>query len=268
MKRLIVSILIIAICMTGCSDHVPTNPVSKQAGIFYQETAVRCITDNYDVNAKHYIGTGIRSLKIDGKQLVEGDLDIIPVYEEEELIFLIVGNEDDVHIIDSKDALAYMSTHPDFIVFEMNGKLYALYADQFLLIDEDAAMDLPEEVRSYLEKMLNKKKLEDNILGSKRSIIKMVAPKEDIKGDSMYRNDRILVKFKEGDRIKQIEMYETFCKGKCINIENSSGIYIFTFEEMKEEDLKRLLNDSKGLPYIESASLDQKNELQTGQVSE
>ncbi|MBQ3963025.1 MAG: hypothetical protein II678_05690, partial [Erysipelotrichaceae bacterium] len=151
---------------------------------------------------------------------------------------------------------------------EMDGKLYALYADQFLLIDEDAAMDLPEEVRSYLEKMLNKKKLEENILGSKRSIIKMVAPKEDVKGDSMYRNDRILVKFKEGDRIKQIEMYETFCKGKCINIENSSGIYIFTFEEMKEEDLKRLLNDSKGLPYIESASLDQKNELQTGQVSE
>jgi hypothetical protein len=37
---------------------------------------------------------------------------------------------------------------------------------------------------------------------------------------------------------------------------------------MKEEDLKRLLNDSEGLPYIESASLDQKNELQTGQVSE
>ena len=74
-------------------------------------------------------------------------MDIIPVYEEEELIFLIVGNEDDAHIIDSKDALAYMSTHPDFIVFEMNGKLYALYADQSLLIDEGAAMDLPEEVR-------------------------------------------------------------------------------------------------------------------------
>ena len=54
MKRWIVSLLIIVICMTGCSDHVPTNPVSKQAGIFYQEMAVRCITDNYDVNAKHY----------------------------------------------------------------------------------------------------------------------------------------------------------------------------------------------------------------------
>ncbi len=260
MKKALLIIMMILLC-TGCSKEPLSNPLAENAGLFYEQEARSYISEHYSADSNYYIGTGIRTLSVDGKTVGEGKTDITPVYQDDDLMFLIIHNEKGNQIITPEKTMAYIAEHDRYVIFEMKESIYLIGEGALFSVLDDEEYEIDEDLRKLIEKECGKT-FEVNMMGSKKALIKMIQPKEDPKDQPQtVANDRIVVKFKDGDREKQIAMYEEFCNGKVQSKLNSSDIYIFVFDPLNEKALNRLLEDTQALSYVESASLDRINGL-------
>lgn len=98
----------------------------------------------------------------------------------------------------------------------------------------------------------------ENPMGKTRSIIKTEKPIDggaELNPDG-YANDRIIIRFEEGNREEQIADYEKVCNGKVQSDINTGNIYIFVFEPLSDKEMQKLLDLSDDLPYVKAASLD------------
>ena len=260
MKKVLIMLLSI-LCLCACSKQIPTNPPSKKAAFLYRDESVSYIGEHFDRNKEYYYGTGISSLKIEGGKIVEGDTDIIPVYQGEELVFLILGGEEN-KIVDDDEILHGFNGNKNFVILEIENDLCLFDADSMTVIDGDPSFTLDDDLSSFLKKEFGAA-IPENLFGKEKAIIKMKEPKGDgiIDDKTDPDNDHIIIRFKDGNREEQIRMYEEFCKGKCETGENTSDIYIFYFDALSDADMNDLVERSKMLDYVEAASIDHENEL-------
>lgn len=260
MKKILIMLLSLLCLCTGCSKEVISNPASKKAVFLYQEDAIAYISENYDRYKDHYFGSGILTLKIEGKELIDGDIDIIPVYEGEKMIFVILG-KDEIKIIDDEQVLNKLDGDKKFVILQIEDNVCLFDTEGLTMIDGESSYTHPEELSNFLKKEFGDK-IPENLLGKDKSIIKMKEPKGDIiDGKVNPKNDHILIQFQEGDITEQISMYEDFCKGKCETGENTAGVYIFYFDALSDPDMNKLVEDSNKLDYVKTASIDHENEL-------
>ena len=250
---------LICIC-SGCSKEIPTNHLSDKAGFLFDEETIRYIYQNFDPHSSYYYGTGIKSLAMKEDQIADGDMDLIPVFKEDEPIFVIVSGKED-RMVRSKNFLEYIKVHQKYVILEAEGNLCLLSADGLIVIEGDETYSFPEELQTSLREIFDNR-FEDNLMGTKKSIIKMRKPNDPgIDEKTKAADDHIIVRFREGDRIEQIAKYEEFCHGKAQTGPNTSDIYIFYFDAMSLPDLNRLVEESNKLDYVEIAQLDEQNEL-------
>ncbi len=261
MKKTILTFLMsLMFLCTGCSKQIPTNEKSDEPGFLFNQQVIEYIDANYDHKVSYYYGTGIKALAVEDDHIVNGKTEIIPIYREDEPIFFIIyGSE--AKMIKADKVSDYIRHNHKYIVIEAENELCLISADGVITFDDDVSYLLDEKISSLIKKEIGNR-FQDNIMGSGKSIIKMVNPKDpDIKENADSANDHIIVKFKDGDRTEQIAKYEEFCKGKAQSGSNTSDIYIFYFDALSSEELNKLLEESNKLNYVEIAQLDKQNEL-------
>ena len=263
-KALLVIMMAILCACTEVSIKDVENPVSEISGLELQEMVKTYLLENGDLKKDYYIGTGIRTLSLTS-DISEGKTDVFPVYCDDQLILLVLHRLEGDLIVVPEEVLKYISENNNYLITETEGNVYYLSQEEILLIDGDEKYEFSDVTSKLLEKVREKIN-EENVMGKDKIIIKMMKPIDGKDSgfvpSGMFANDHIIIRFAEGNREEQIEVYEEFCHGKVQSDINTSDVYIFVFDPLSDEKLQKLLDDSNALDYVEAASLDKLNELQ------
>ena len=253
MKKILTAIMLLL--LTACAEK-PTEIIENRVSALSEADEKRIasfVADNYDGETGFSIGTGIVALN----QKDSRELSLYPIYENDRLIALAVKDGDMRYVTD--DTLENIRKDVPFLI--VNDGLNIIYVDRDRTAVLDGEIECLEE--KEIQEMLKRIKASIgslNPLGRDRKKLVISEKADHSEEDRRYRNDRIIVSFKEGDKEKMISDFEMFCGGKAQSGVNTTNIYVFVFEPLNEKDLYRLLEESRNLDYVSAASLDQKHE--------
>ncbi len=254
MKKIL--LLIILLLLTACTAKSPDimeNQISNPTKTDEEEIS-SFVAENYGSDSTFSIGTGITALDLNDVQTVN----LYPIYENDRLIALVVKDKTFRYITD-EDLLNCFGDNVEYLIVEEGFNIIYVDKDRAVLLDgEEGCLEEKET-----EEMLIKIRLSigsSNPMGQERKALAIEKNEDNTTKDGRYRNDRIIVSFREGDVEKMIGDFEEFCSGKAQSGVNTSNIYIFVFEPLNDKDLYALLEESRSLEYVSGASLDQKHE--------
>jgi hypothetical protein len=260
MKKILVMIMMILLCACAGQEFV-TNSKAEISSVEIAEEALGYISDHYSLRREYYVGDGVKTLIVneDGK-IADGETEVFPVYYNDDILFMVLAKEGECRFVEPSDAMAAIIRNNKYLIFEVSGNVFYLSQDEFLMIDGDKKFVIPEDMNALISKKYDGKFI-DNPMGEERVIIKTKKPIDGGEQKDPVGDDHIIVRFKEGDREKQIADYEAFCNGNVDVNDPNNEIYIFYFDKLSLPELNKLVEESNKLDYVEIAQLDQQNEL-------
>ena len=254
MKKILLIIMLFLLCAcTGGSTETMENRILEPDKTDEEEIC-SFIAENYESSSGFLIGTGIITLNEDDEQ----QLGIYPIYEGDRLIALAVKDKT-FRYITNESLLSCIKDDGAYLIVGEGSNI--IYVDQDKAVLLDGREGCLEEKET--EEMIKRIKLsigEKNPMGTEKKKLNVNKAGNNMTKDGRYRNDRIIVSFKDGHAEKMIADFEAFCGGKAQSDVNTSNIYIFVFDPLNDSDLYALLEKSRNLDYVSGASLDQKHE--------
>ncbi|MBQ2658446.1 MAG: hypothetical protein IJF87_07770 [Erysipelotrichaceae bacterium] len=265
MKKLL-SVILLILLAACTSETVETmeNEVSV-VDKTTEEEIISFLAENRDTGNGFAIGTGICSVGNQDSQ----EICIYPLYEDDRLVTLVIKDDTLRYVTD--EALLNV-IREDGMYLIVNSGPDVIYVDKETAVLLSGKEDCLEKKET--EEMIKRIRLSigtENPMGKQKKKLTVKKTGDDTAENGRYRNDRIIVSFKEGDVEKMISDYEAFCGGKAQSGPNTSNVYIFVFEPLNDKDLHALLDESRGLDYVSGVSLDQKhetNDISGNKVSE
>lgn len=258
MKKVLIIMLMILLC--ACSENRLDDLKNSKSEITTDQALVKVTTyliSGYDLEKNYSVSDGIKTIDLDHK-LSDGDTSVFTVYCDDAPIFLFLKDKDGERIVKPEEAMKRMDEDHYYVIVETEENIYCVSSKEILLIDGDEDYELPKDTETLTEKVKEAIKEENPMSQSRTAIEKKSSsglPKQ-------QANDRVIVRFKDGNREKQIADYEKFCHGKAQSGVNSSDIYLFIFDPLSDEDLKKLIEESEKLDYVAAVSVDKISELQ------
>lgn len=249
---MLIIMLLLAACTAGTPEKVE-NQISELTGTDEVEIG-SFLAENYGGDDAFSVGTGISTLDLNDAETIS----LYPVYVNDRLAALAVKDKTFKYITDD-DLLNCFEDHDEYLIVNEGSNIVYVAKDKTVLLHGEAGYLEEKETEEMLKKIRSTIS-SPNPLGKERKALVVNKSKDDTTKDGRYRNDRIIVSFKEGDTVKMIEDFEQFCGGKAQSGVNTSNIYIFVFEPLSDKDLYALLEESRSLEYVSGVSLDQKHE--------
>lgn len=256
MKRIILILTIVVLCSCS-SGKIVTNPETGVSFDKAKEDAALYVDLYCDEVGDYYIGSGIRTFRIEKRKLSEGEICVYPVYHEEELLYLILVENNTLAYCGSEDTISAIKKDGHYLAVEYEGDLYCVFKNGVFPISDNSNNDSADEVLDLLDKEY-KGNYEENPMGKiKTHLIK----KETKKDDGSIYHYRIGVKFMDGDEEELIRKYEEFSHGKLHSRLRSVSLFFFDISLKDKDMLEPFIADSNALDYVKEAFVDQQNEL-------
>lgn len=257
MRKLILIVMILMLC--GCGGEASSggtrNELVKDYGFKMEEELKEYISTGFDIQQNYAMGNGIKVLSLDKGS---DELQLFPVYCNDELIFLVLYGQETVYI-DDRDVLGAITENDAYLILKAEENVYFVSKDKTLLLNGERK-EFSDNMKKKIDKIRNGV-IERNLMGIEKRAIRLVSDTDDqpdISGGD-YRNDRITVRFTSEDTENKVRMYEAFCHGRQY-LQLSENTFVFVFEPLNSKNLKILLDASNGLSYVLSASLDERND--------
>ena len=257
-RKIIFLVLFLLLC--GCSENGTSdgmkNELVKDYGFKMEEELKAYISDHFDLQGNYAMGNGVKVINLNrGSE----ELQIFPVFREEELIFLILYGQETVYLSDP-ELLYEIEENSEYLILEADDNVYYVSKEKVLLMNGEK-MKLSDKMNKRIEK-IREGAIDRNLMGIEKRTIRFVSEEEQpVFSEGDYRNDRIIVRFTSEKVENNIRMYEAFCHGKVQDEHFGENIYLFCFEPLNSKNLKILLDASNGLSYVLSASLDERIDL-------
>ncbi|MBQ2658444.1 MAG: hypothetical protein IJF87_07760 [Erysipelotrichaceae bacterium] len=257
-KKTILTVLVLT--FWGCNENRVSNDARnelvKDYGFRIEEELKEYISESFDENRNYAMGNGIKVLNLDKDS---DELQMFPVYCDDELIFLILYGQGTDYLSDPI-LLNAIEEDNEFLILKADGNVYYVSKEKTLIVDGEGK-ELSEKMKNRINKV-KEANIEKNLMGIEKRAIRIVSEKEQqpIINELRYYNDRIAIRFASEKIENKIRMYEAFCHGRVEESASDDNTYVFYFELLNSENLGILLDASKGLSYVLDASLIEKTE--------
>jgi len=258
-KRILPILFVLILC--GCSENASAsdgtrNELVKDYGFKMEEELKAYISDHFDRQGNYAVGNGIKVINLDNDSK---ELQMFPVYRDEELIFLVLYGQETVYLSDL-ELLNHIVENNEYLILKADDNVYYVSKEKVLLVDGEE-MKLSSKMNKRIEK-IREAAIDRNLMGVEKRAIRFVSNEEQpVFNEGDYRDDRIIVRFTSDNIENKIRMYEAFCHGKVQDESFGENTYLFCFEPLNSKNLKILLDASNGLSYVLSASLDERIDL-------
>lgn len=239
-------ILLLLVLLSACSSQTSVTALTNET-VAVDQGVVELIKTTFivDDGTSLEVSEGYQVVNCDKKETVNSDFVLYPVYQNQQLTNFVLKSSKNVICNVSEEIREKLND--SFAIVEVSGNVYLLASGEYFKIYGLKAIE-----ENKMKKLLSETELLTKF--TKESITT-------IKQGILTADNRIVVRFVEGDGDEYVAQYSKVCNGTMISFNQTTGNYVFAFEPLKDDQLQALLEKTKQLEYVKEAFLDGLNEL-------
>lgn len=259
-RKIVLSALIVLLSACGevNTSGITKNELVKDYGFDMESELIEYISDHFDKKQSYSLGNGIKVLDLDKKP--DSELQLFPVYCDDELAFLVLYGNETIYLSDP-ELLNSIVENDTYLILKAEQNVYFVSREKLLLLSGEEK-ELPKKTIDKIDQIRNGT-IEKNLMGIEKRAIRIEPEQEKqqpVINETRYYNDRIVVRLASDKVENKIRMYEAFCHGRVEETDSGDFTYVFMFEPLDSNNLQILLDASKALSYVLDASLVEKTE--------